>query len=221
MTLFAFSGLGAYNGVFNNLNINAEIVPIPYAQPHENEPIEVYTRRLLQNFRPSGEFGFIGISFGGVVATEAAKLFGGKALILVSSIRTKNDIPTRYRLVAKTGILDKLPGDSSALPDSLAGFVLGEKQKNMLGYVLDKMSGSFTRWAIKQMLLWNGQDKLHNTLMLSGSNDNILPPSSKENDQIVIEGGGHFMVYDRGQEISKHINGFLNHLNTNATPRLA
>ena len=51
----------------------------------------------------------IGLSFGGIVATELSKIISVEKLILISSLKTKSEIPLIYRLAGKLHIHRIIP----------------------------------------------------------------------------------------------------------------
>ena len=73
MKLYAISGLGADQRVYQYLNIDYELIHLDWIRPIKNEGITDYTMRLSQGINTSEPFGIIGLSFGGLVAIEMSK----------------------------------------------------------------------------------------------------------------------------------------------------
>ncbi|MEH6513989.1 MAG: hypothetical protein V7734_12910 [Maribacter arcticus] len=76
MKIFAISGLGADERVFNFLTLDHEIVPIRWIAPKRKETIIAYSERLIQEYKISdeNEYAILGVSFGGLIAIEISKM---------------------------------------------------------------------------------------------------------------------------------------------------
>ena len=104
MKLYAISGLGADERVFQFLKLNHKLIPLPWLTPEKNESIEKYAKRMAEMINTEDEFGILGLSFGGLVAVELSKLLNPKVTVLISSAETKDGLRSLYKLVGKTGI---------------------------------------------------------------------------------------------------------------------
>ncbi|MDH4294838.1 MAG: hypothetical protein OEV74_01060 [Cyclobacteriaceae bacterium] len=81
--LFLLSGLGADSRVFDFLDLsNYNIHFIEWIDPHENEPIEAYARRLKVNIKKENPI-LLGISFGGMMAIEIGKQIRAEKIIII------------------------------------------------------------------------------------------------------------------------------------------
>lgn len=85
MTLYAISGLGADERVFQYLKLEHELIPIPWLTPENGEPIEWYAKRMAAKINTEEEFVILGVSFGGLVAVEMSKILKPTITVLISS----------------------------------------------------------------------------------------------------------------------------------------
>ena len=122
MKLYAISGLGADKRVFKYLNLNCELIPIDWIKPKKNEEIELYSERLSSVINKNEPFGLLGVSFGGLIATEISKKLKPELTILISSAETKFELRTFYRLIGKLGIIKQLPAKKFNPPRKFANF---------------------------------------------------------------------------------------------------
>src|SRR5690606_39042337 len=81
---------------------------IKWIVPQDKETIEQYATRLLDQITTTKPT-LIGLSFGGMIAVEVAKQIETEKVILVSSAKTKNEIPFYYRLAGKLRLHKLLP----------------------------------------------------------------------------------------------------------------
>lgn len=205
MKIYGISGLGADKRVFDYLTLNAEFIPIDWIKPLKNEPLSQYAKRLSTVIHTEEPFCILGVSFGGLVATEISKQLSPKVTILISSAETKYELRPIYRWFGKTGLIRLLPTKMFDPPRKIAHFLFGTKNTQLLNDILDDTDLSFAKWAVQRLITWTNETPIDTVITIVGTKDKLLPPkkSSKANR---IEGGTHFMIVDRAKEISDIIN---------------
>src|SRR6478735_7166036 len=99
MKVYFLSGLGADKTVFQFLDLDfCEPVFVEWIAPHKNESLPDYALRLT-NYYHIPENAFVtGLSFGGMLTTEIAKKYPTTKAILISSAKTKYEMPPFYRM---------------------------------------------------------------------------------------------------------------------------
>ncbi|MEX2484449.1 MAG: alpha/beta hydrolase [Brumimicrobium sp.] len=209
LKLYAVSGLGVDSRVFEGLELDhCELIPLEWIDPHENESIESYSMRLSEPIDQSEEFGILGVSFGGLVATEISQKLNPKLTVLVSTAETKDGLTSLFKLIGRFNLNDYLSTKMYDPPRRLSYFMFGTDNKDELDAILDDSDLSFTKWAVEELVNWENETKLETVIHISGTEDRILPPTESENLHL-IEGGGHFMIVDKAQEVSEVINDFI------------
>ncbi|WP_093825084.1 alpha/beta fold hydrolase [Spirosoma endophyticum] len=100
MKIYFISGLGADKRIFQKLVLPTffEPVYIELLTPHQNESLPNYAGRMALSIDSIQPFYIVGISFGGMLATEIAKLIRPQKTILISSVSTSNQLPWYYHL---------------------------------------------------------------------------------------------------------------------------
>ena len=206
MKIFAISGLGADKRVFKYLTLEYDLIPVEWIKPKDKEPIIEYSKRLIKEYGIGNkeEFGILGVSFGGLIATEISKLTKPKFTILISSVETRTELSGIIKLAGKSKLIELVPEKLLNPPRAIAYFMFGTKNKELLDSILDDTDLSFTKWAIRELLNWKNQSQLQNLIKVCGTKDKLLPP--KGNNNILIDRGEHFMIVDRAKEVSDVIN---------------
>lgn len=204
--IYAISGLGADKRVFKYLTLDYELVPIEWIKPKTKESIIEYSQRLIVEYGIDKDknFAVLGVSFGGLIATEISKLTNPKFTILVSSVETRNELSGLIKLAGKSKILELVPESLLSPPKTIARFMFGTDKKELLNSIIDDTDLSFTKWAIRELINWKNQAHLSNLIKIGGTKDKLLPP--KGDNTILIDRGEHFMIVDKGKEISDIIN---------------
>ncbi|MEM6297448.1 MAG: alpha/beta hydrolase [Bacteroidota bacterium] len=207
MKLYAISGLGADERVFQYLTLDYELIPVQWIKPKQNEGISPYAARLAKKIDESEPFGLIAVSFGGLVAVEISKILSPEVTILISSAETKHELPKIYRIIGKSNLIRLVPHQLFNPPRKVASWVFGTTNHALLKNILDDTDLKFTKWAINELTNWSNEEGLANhKLKIGGTNDKLIPPRGK---LTLIEGGGHFMIVDKALEISEVINQCL------------
>ncbi|MFX0558203.1 alpha/beta hydrolase [Maribacter sp. CXY002] len=215
MKIYAISGLGADERVFKYLTLDHELVPVKWITPKHKEPIIAYSKRLIKKYGIDKDtnFGILGVSFGGLIATEISKLTKPKFTILISSIETRNELNGIIKLAGKLKFFELIPARLLNPPKCIAHIVFGAERKKLLNSILKDTDLPFAKWAIRELVNWENRSQLKNLIKIGGTNDKLLPP--KGSNTILIDKGAHFMIVDRAKEISEIINGKIKALNPN------
>lgn len=207
MKIFTISGLGADKRVFSYLSVDFELSHIDWITPQKGETIIDYSKRLISKYKidQEADFCLMGVSFGGLIATEISKLTKPKLTILISSVETKYELSGLIRLAGKLRLIDIIPQFLLNPPKKIAQYMFGAVNVKLLNSILDDTDLGFTKWALSRLTRWENTDRIPNVVKIGGTKDKLLPP--KDENTILIHGGGHFMIVDRADEVSKAVNG--------------
>ncbi|MEB8330225.1 alpha/beta hydrolase [Flavobacteriaceae bacterium KMM 6897] len=206
MKIYGISGLGADKRVFKYLTLEHELIPVDWIKPKKNETLIGYSKRLIEEYEIGNEeeFGILGVSFGGLVATEISKLTKPKLTILISSVETRTELSGIIKLAGKSKLIDLIPEKLLNPPKAVAHFMFGTEKKELLNSILDDTDLNFTKWAIREFMNWSNESRLNNLIKIGGTKDKLLP--SKGENTILVENGEHFMIVDKAKEVSDIIN---------------
>ena len=205
MKVYGISGLGADKRVFDYLNLNFELITIDWIIPLPSEPIESYAKRLSSIIDDSTDFCIIGVSFGGLIATEINKVLSPKKVILISSVHTKNELRSIYRRIGQLKIIRSIPVNLFNPPRFIAKYIMGANNAKLLYKILDDTDLYFVKWALHELTTWKNIAYKNNVIKINGTSDKLIPPRGITK-MYLIENGEHFMIVDRAQEISELIN---------------
>ena len=203
MTIYGISGLGADERVFQQLTLSLPVVPIRWIPPNRSESLYHYALRLAKKAEDKDCI-LIGVSFGGVVAIEMSKIIKPRLTVLISSAATSRELPWVYRLVGSVGILTLMPAFLFHPPPCLMYGLFGAKNKMLLREILEDTDRSFAKWAIIQLTHWSNRERLPRVVKIHGTQDRLIP-YRRGRTTVPIQGGQHFMVVDRAQEVSRAI----------------
>ncbi|WP_026776619.1 alpha/beta hydrolase [Polaribacter sp. Hel_I_88] len=211
MIIYGISGLGADKRVFQFLKLEHEFTPIDWIDPLKNESITEYAKRFSSVIDTSEKFCVLGVSFGGLIAVEINKFLNPELTILISSAETRNEIPLIYRMLGETKVVKIIPAKLLNPPRWIANRLFGTKQKKLLNEILNDTDLKFTKWAVQELSTWKNEQKVENVLKIVGTKDKLIPLKEDKNIHL-IKGGGHLMIIDNADEVSKIINKEIKNL---------
>ncbi len=204
--IYLFSGLGADEDLLRRISLPFESTFIPWSNNlSSSETIKEYAKRFLPSIEHENPI-LIGVSFGGIVAIELAKLISVQKVIIISSVKEKVEIPILYKLAGISNIDTLIPTGLFNLNFPLLDYVVGASNKDSRALFHDIINNSdpnFIKWSIVSFIRWNNKEKIANLIHIHGDNDKFIPAKGKID--YVIKGGGHLMVFDKADEVSKAI----------------
>ena len=202
-TIYIISGLGADKRMFQNFSFEGfEVVHIDWILPLENETLQNYALRISENIKDENAI-LIGLSFGGILSVEISKIKKFKKIFLLSSAKTKSEIPFYYRLIGKLNLLKILPNSILKRVNSLTYLVFGAKtnaEKSLLEDIVRNTDNIFLKWALHQIMNWKNENYSEIIIHIQGDCDLILPHIFVKYDYL-IKGGTHFMTLNQSKEI--------------------
>lgn len=205
-TIYYISGLGADERVFTCLNLKeVEQKYIRWITPYKNERLTEYCKRLILQIDPSDEIILVGVSFGGIVAQEISRICKVEKLIIISSIKSLNELDWQLDLVRRLGLHKLVPSRFLKWSNNLTGnYYFGVQSKAesaLLKQIINDTDRKFMKWAIGEIMNWKGPDRSSVTLHIHGDNDRVFPVRRIKNF-IRIANGGHFMIVNRAEKLS-------------------
>ncbi len=210
--IYLISGLGADERVFELLILkDYEPIYIKWIETKKNETLKEYTFRLMQQIKTEKPV-ILGVSFGGMIATEMAKQIDCEQVILISSAQTKNEIPVLYRFLGQLNLHRLIPIKLFKQANFLTYWFFGMEtklEKKLLKSILTATDSTFLKWAINAILNWDNKLPTTRLTQIHGSKDRILPKQNIENIDFEIEKGGHLMIYNRANEINQILSEIL------------
>lgn len=201
--IFLIGGLGADERVFRNLALpQFEKVFVSWITPTKNESIEYYAKRLSAQIKESKPC-ILGVSFGGMLATEIAKYYPDAEVFIVSSVKTYRELPLLYRIIGRLGLLKILPVQFLTYHNRIVDWFFGvknNKESDLLKSILADTDTAFLKWALQQITLWSNEKIPSNLTHIHGDKDRILPINFTTPNAVIQE-GGHLMILNKTPEI--------------------
>ena len=143
----------------------------------------------------------VGVSFGGVLVQEMAHHLNVRALVLVSSIKSHNELPRAMKMADRTNIHKLLPTQWIKSLDALALFAFGngiKKRLELYQKYLSERDPEYLNWAIDTLVHWKQERLEIPFLHIHGSKDNVFPAKHLQSPVEFID-GGHAIILTQSQ----------------------
>ncbi len=206
MKAYFISGLGADKRAFYKIQLpqNYQPVYLDWIKPLPDEAFPEYAKRFSALIDSNEEFILIGLSFGGMLASEIARIIPPKKLIIISGLSSYKELPWYFKLAGKLGvhrILTPAIYKQATLLNRFMG--VGDKQMKAIVYnYVRNADPEYIRWALNVIVHWLHDERPPDLIHIHGSNDHLLPCRYVKADY-VIQQGGHLMVMNKAGEVNK------------------
>lgn len=207
MNVYFISGLGADKSVFQKIHLPGayRVHHIEWIAPVAGETMRQYATRLAACIDRSQPFALVGLSFGGMIATEMNQFLNPVATIIISSASCRKQLPWYFRLAGWLHMEKLVPVRFYKTPNRFFYFLFGIRtsgEKRIFQKILRQSDGDFLVWAIRAVLHWQNKTAPPGVVHIHGTADHLLPVRYVQ-PNYVVKGGRHLMVYSRADELTK------------------
>ncbi len=212
MKAYFISGLGADKKAFYKLQLPAGYEPVylDWIFPLPKETLPDYAKRFSLLINEKEEFVLVGLSFGGMVANEIARIKAPQKLILISSLAVSSELPWYFKSAGTLGLQKIVPAGfykTATLLNHFMGSKVKEEKRMVLSFVR-RTDPAFIQWAIDAILKWEYPQRFNNLIHIHGDRDRLLPVKYTHADYI-IRHGRHLMVWNNAAEINTILSNLL------------
>lgn len=202
--------------IFQKLNLSVESPTLlNWIEPLARESLRSYALRLYDAHVQTDErVVIIGHSLGGIVAQEIASEREVDRIILLSSIKSRAEMPWIFRNARRLGLTHLFNRGLSLSTFRFwavrHGFRQNEQQE-LFRSMLQRQSNHYLKWALKSLACWRAPSIPAGTelIQIHGTDDLTFPISKISHCQYKIPDGTHFMVYNLAEHISTILNEYL------------
>jgi Predicted hydrolases or acyltransferases (alpha/beta hydrolase superfamily) len=212
MKVYFISGMAADSRVFRYIQLpeGFEAVFLDWITPGEGESLASYALRLAQRIDTSQPFVVVGLSFGGMLATEIAKHYTPAATCLISSIPVSSHLPRYFRTAARLNLHKIVPVSFIKTSAAAKRFFTDEKpeDKKLLWQIIRDSDTRFIRWSMQAVLSWQNETVPQPIWHIHGDRDDILPVKYTRPTHTVSK-AGHLMVMSQPEPVNDWLRNVL------------
>ncbi|MDX1936198.1 MAG: alpha/beta hydrolase [Flavihumibacter sp.] len=211
-TVYFISGLGADKRVFKYIQLpeGYNAVYLDWLKPGHKEALTAYAQRMAAGINTTQPFVLLGLSMGGMIATEIAKLYPPQQLILLSSIPHHTQLPFYFKWAGKLHLQKIVPLSFVKAAAKTKRLFTNEKNedKQLIRQLIAETDNYFLRWAMSAIVNWKGGIPSAGYVHIHGDRDEILPHRFVQPTH-TVKRGSHLMVLTRPRAINEILSTVL------------
>ena len=207
--VYFMPGLAASSSIFERIVLpteSFEVILLDWVQPKKDETLVSYAQRMAQKVVHENAV-LIGVSFGGILVQEMTAFLNLKKLIIISSVKTRDEMPRRIKFAKTTNAYKLLPTSLLNNVEKLIkysfGNVINQKLK-LYEKFLHLRNKEYLDWAIEQVVCWDRSVPDPKVIHIHGDLDEVFP-AKNINSFIPIKGGTHIMILNRFRWFNQYL----------------
>ncbi len=207
--VYFMPGMAANSGIFENIclpKLKFELHFLEWFVPNKDMTLTEYAILMNTHIRHENPV-LIGVSFGGILVQEMAKLIKTRKVIIISSVKYTSELPKRMVFAKYTKIHRLLPTGLVNNVELLAKYAFGEsvvKRLELYEKYLSIRDAYYLDWAIDQMVNWQQTHCLDNLVHIHGEKDAVFPIGYIV-DCIRVPNGTHTMIIHRAKWFNERL----------------
>ncbi|MDB4269780.1 alpha/beta hydrolase [Flavobacteriaceae bacterium] len=200
--VYCMPGMAASPKIFEFISLPKpfRIHLLSWIPPDKEESLSSYAKRMCERITSENPI-LLGVSFGGVLVQEIAKHIPVQKVIIVSSIKTNEELPLPMKMARTTNAHKLLPTQWINNLDALALFAFGKgikKRLELYQKYLSERNPDYLNWSINALVNWDQVEVPSSVVHIHGEKDTVFPIKYLSNPYIRIK-GGHAAIMTQAQ----------------------
>lgn len=207
--VYLMPGMAAAPSIFDGLllpNNSFEVFKLNWHIPNKKETFNTYAQAVCEQVRHKNAV-LIGVSFGGMLVQEMAKIIPTKKVIGISTVKTRKELPKRMVFAKYTKAHKLLPTGLINNVEVLAKYAFGEtvtKRLHLYEQYLAVRDKAYLDWAIENIVNWKQEKPLDNFVHIHGEKDAVFPITNIKGC-IAVKNGTHTMIIHRAKWFNENL----------------
>lgn len=208
--VYLMPGLAASPVIFENIKLPEELFEVYFLEwfvPNVKESLQEYALRMTKQIKHENPV-LIGVSFGGILVQEMKLLIPTLKTIIISSVKTNKEMPSRMRIAKKTLAYKLVPTSLITNVETLAKYAFGDNivssRLKLYEKYLSVRDKKYLDWAIESVILWSRTNPDDDIIHLHGDADAVFPIQNIKN-AIIVKGGTHIMIINKYKWLNENL----------------
>lgn len=203
-------GMAASPSIFERIRLPQETFEmhlLEWIAPRKIELLKEYAKRMAEMVKHEDSV-LVGVSFGGILVQEMKPFVNPKKIIIISSVKSSAELPTRMKIAKTTKAYKLIPTKLFENVELLTKYTFGSsilKQKiKLYEKFLSVRDKSYLDWAIEQVINWDRTEIDKEVVHIQGEDDEIFPIKNIK-DCIGVKGGTHVMILTKYRWLNENL----------------
>lgn len=211
--VYFMPGLAASSSIFERIHLPEDKFSMFFLEwliPIEGESLTEYVLRLAKEIKHENPV-LIGVSFGGIIVQEMAKLISNRKVIIISSVKSNKEFPKRMKLAKSTKVYKLLPTGLIQNIESVAKLAYGDsltQRFKLYEKYLSVRNKFYLDWSLETIILWKRDFVDKNVVHIHGDADDVFP-IKYISKCIVVKGGTHVMILSKYKWFNENLSKII------------
>lgn len=207
--IYCVPGMAANPSIFKNISLPSEKFKLHLLEwfvPNKNMSLEAYAKKMNEQIIHQNPV-LLGVSFGGMLVQEMARFQPVKKVVVVSSVKSSQELPRRMRWAKYTGAHKILPTGLVNNVELMAKYAFGEKVTERLKLYEEYLSvrdKNYIDWSLDKIVNWRAKDFSAEMVHIHGEKDPVFPIKNIKNC-IKVKNGTHTMIIHRAKWFNENL----------------
>ncbi|MBN1116585.1 MAG: hypothetical protein JXA77_05255 [Bacteroidales bacterium] len=212
--IYLFPGQGADARIFQELKLNTayQLNFISYPVPERGSTLSEFASSFIPEIDTAKPYVLIGQSIGGMICTELADTLNPDKVIIISSAKTRYELPFRYSFQKYIPLYRIFPRGIIKLGGRILQPIVEpdtrKENRPLFKSMICAKDSKYLKRTIGMIVSWNRISCNEKIIHIHGDEDHTIP-IRKVNSNYKISKGSHVMVYTRSNEINEILNSVL------------
>ncbi|MBA4744282.1 MAG: alpha/beta hydrolase [Muricauda sp.] len=207
--VYLMPGMAANASIFEGIQLPEDqftVHTLEWFIPEKGIGLMEYAKKMCEKIEEPDPV-LLGVSFGGMLVQEMAKIIPVRKVIVVSSVKSKHELPKRMIFAKYTKVHKLLPTGLVNNVELLAKYAFGEtvtKRLHLYEKYLSIRDKYYIDWSIDQIVNWDQEVPADNVVHIQGERDAVFPIANIKNC-ITVKNGTHTMIIHRAKWFNEHL----------------
>lgn len=207
--VYCMPGMAAGPEIFEYIKLPKESFELHFLEwnvPLRNISFSDYALDMSNNIQHNNVV-LLGVSLGGLLVQEMSKFIDVRKVVIVSSIKTRYELPKRMLFARYTSVHKLLPTGLINNVELLAKYAFGEsvtKRLSLYEKYLSVRDKSYIDWCIHELVNWKQEVPCKKLVHIQGEKDTVFPIENI-NNCIPVVNGTHTMIIHRARWFNENL----------------
>ncbi len=207
--VYFMPGMAAHSSIFEYIDLPKDKFECHYLEwsiPFKEQSLPDYALKMCGEITHKNPV-LVGVSFGGILVQEMAKIISVSKIILISSVKLTSELPKRMLFARYTSAHKLLPTGLVNNMELLGKYAFGEtvtKRLDLYKKYLSIRDTVYIDWCIDKMVNWKQNEYPKNLVHIQGDKDSVFPIDNITNC-IKVKNGTHTMIIHRAKWFNEHL----------------
>lgn len=202
-------GMAASSLIFEFISLPEDLFVMHFLDwsiPSKDMSLRSYALEMCKNIKHPHPV-LIGVSLGGILVQEIANIIPVQKLIIVSSVKSKTELPRRMLFARYTSVHKLLPTGLVRNVELLAKYAFGEtvtKRLALYERYLSIRDKRYIDWCIHVLVNWQQEYPKNELIHIHGDKDTVFPIRNIRGC-VKVKNGTHTMIIHRAKWFNEHL----------------